>query len=299
MEWPHLAETAPNMPMWKYGLPLTKRGDMQAPPVISVLLSVYNAAQHVSLAIESILNQSVTDFELIIVDDCSSDASWGICKKYAQRDNRIVVVRNKLNLGGCKTLNVGLRLARGRYIARQDNDDWSYPDRLEKQLEFMEAHPDVGIVGGSMEIMNEDGKVIGKRTYNLTDSEIRNKIFRYSPFCHPLVMFRKSILDAVGEYNSAYAPADDYDLYFRIGKLSKFANLNEVLLKYRVVSTSLTNSRTKKMELATVKVRSLYQSDNGYSACLLDRIYNYLHFVSIFAVPSKLKIYLFNLVRND
>ena len=270
----------------------------QTPPAISVLLSVYNADKYVSIAIESILNQSFRDFELIIVDDCSSDASWDICQKYAQQDKRIVAVRNKLNLGGCETLNVGLRLARGRYIARQDNDDWSYPDRLEKQLEFMEAHPDVGIVGGSMEIMNENEKVIGKRTYNLTDSEIRNKIFRYSPFCHPLVMIRKSILDIAGEYNSQYAPADDYDLYFRIGKLSRFANLNDVLLKYRVVSTSLTNSRTKKMELATIKVRNLYQRDDCYSASLMDRIYNYLHFVSIFAVPSKLKIYLFNIFRN-
>lgn len=272
--------------------------NMQTPPAISVLLSVYNAEKYVSIAIESILDQTITDFELIIIDDCSTDTSWDICQKYAKQDSRIVAVRNKSNLGGCETLNVGLRLARGRYIARQDNDDWSYPYRLARQLEFMETHADVGIVGGSMEIMNENEQVIGKRIYNLTDSDIRKKIFRYSPFCHPLVMIRKSILDAAGEYDSQHAPADDYDLYFRIGKHSKFANLNEILLKYRVVSTSLTNSRTKKMELATIKVRKLYQNDDCYSAGLTDRIYNYLHFISIFVMPSKIKIYIFNILRN-
>lgn len=271
----------------------------QTPPVISVLLSVYNADKYVSIAIEGILNQSFQDFELIIVDDCSSDASWDICQKYAQLDKRIRASRNNSNLGGGETLNIALDLAQGRYIAIQDNDDWSYPDRLANQLTFMEAHPDVGIVGGSMEIINENGTVVGKRTYNLIDEMIRNKIFRYSPFCHPLVMFRKSILDIVGYRNFDLAPADDYDLYFRIGKLSKFANLEEVLLKYRVVPTSLTNSRTKKMELATIKVRNIYLNDDCYNSVLLDKLYNYFHYISIFIIPSKLKMYLFNLLRNS
>lgn len=273
--------------------------NINTPPAISVLVSVYNADKYVSLSIESILNQTFTDFELIIIDDCSSDTSWDLCQKYSQQDNRIIAIRNNINLGGCETLNVGLKLARGKYIARQDNDDWSYPDRLDKQFSFMEAHPSVGIVGGSMEIMDETEKVTGKRTYNLTDYAIRNKIFRYSPFSHPLVMFRKSILDAVGYYNCECAPADDYELYFRIGKLSEFANLNDTLLKYRVVSTSLTNTRTKKMELATIKVRKLYQNDNCYHATILDKVYNFLHLLSIYVIPSKLKIYIFNLFRNS
>lgn len=278
---------------------MSQTSSKQTPPTVSVLLSVYNADKYVSIAIESILNQSFQDIELIIVDDCSTDASWNVCQKYAQLDNRIRASRNNLNMGGGETLNIALGLAKGRYIAIQDNDDWSYPDRLANQLTFMEAHPDVGVVGGSMEIINENGEVVGKRAYNLTDDSIRNNIFRYSPFCHPLVMIRKSILDIVGHRNFDLAPADDYDLYFRIGKLSKFANLNKVLLKYRVVPTSLTNSRTKKMELATIKVRNIYLNDDCYNSVLLDRLYNYFHYISIFVVPSKLKMYLFNLLRNS
>lgn len=277
---------------------LQANSNIKIPPAISVLVSVYNADKYVSYAIESILNQTFTDFEIIIVDDCSSDASWDICQKYAQQDNRIIAIRNKVNLGGCETLNVGLKLVKGKYVARQDNDDWSYPDRLAKQFTYMEAHPAVGIVGGSMEIIDEDEKVTGKRTYNSTDHAIRKKIFRYSPFSHPLVMFRKSILDTVGYYNCTCAPADDYDLYFRIGEVSEFANLDDILLKYRVVSTSLTNTRTKKMELTTIKIRSFYKNNSCYKSSAFDKIYNLLHFASIYVIPSKIKIYIFNLIRN-
>lgn len=270
----------------------------QKTPAITVLLPVYNAEKYLAIAIESILHQTFTDFEFLIIDDCSTDSSWDIIQKYSKQDKRIVSLRNEVNLKGCNTLNKGLKLARGKYIARLDNDDWSYPDRFEKQFDFMESHPEVGIVGGVMELMNEAGNVIGKRTYHLTDGEIRKKLFRYSPFSHPLVMFRKSILDQAGYYNPAYAPADDYDLYFRMGKLSQFANLPDVLLKYRVVKGSMTQNLTKRMELTTLMVRRLYGNDGVYKSGLLDRFYSTLHYLSIFIIPSKIKIWLFNLLRN-
>lgn len=268
-------------------------------PTITVLLSVYNAENYVDIAIESILKQSFTDFELIAVDDCSTDKSWNIVKHYAKLDSRIIPKRNKVNLGGCKTLNEGLKLAKGKYIARLDNDDWSYPNRLKKQFDFLETHPDVGIVGGVMEIMNQHGEVISQRKYKNSDEEIRKNIFLYSPFSHPLVMFRKSILDKVGFYNPAYAPADDYELFFRIGNVSKFANLNDVILRYRVIPSSITFLQTKKMELATIKVRNQYSKNPNYNFTLFDKIYNLFHYLSIYIVPSRLKIYIFNLLRNN
>jgi glycosyltransferase involved in cell wall biosynthesis len=267
-------------------------------PAISVLLSVYNAERYVGFAIKSILQQTFKNFELIIVDDSSSDKSWKIIKKYSEQDRRIVAIRNKYNLGGCKTLNRALLLARGRYIARADHDDWSYPDRLEKQFKFMELHSEIGIVGGVMEIINETGKVMGKRKYNLSDDKIRRKIFRYSPFSHPLVMIRKSILDRVGHYNPAFAPADDYELYLRIGKISKFANLPDTLLKYRVITNSMTYNLTKKMELATLRVRNFYAKDKHYKLNIVDQLFNFMQYLSVFIVPPSIKIRLFNLLRN-
>jgi len=272
---------------------------MEKKPTITVLLSVYNAENYVGIAIESILKQSFTDFELIAVDDCSTDKSWDIVQQYMKLDSRVIAKRNEVNLGGCKTLNVGLKLAKGKYIARLDNDDWSYPNRLEKQFDFLEAHPDVGIVGGVMEIMNQHGEVTGKRKYNISDQEIRNKIFRYSPFSHPLVMIRKSILDKVGSYDPAYAPADDYELYFRIGNESQFANLPDVIMRYRVIPSSITFMQTKKMELATINVRNQYSKNPNYNFTLVDKIYNAFQYLFIYIVPSRIKIYLFNLLRNN
>ena len=267
-------------------------------PAISVLLPVYNAEEYVANVIESILQQTFADFEFIIIDDYSSDKSWEIVKKYSKKDKRIIALKNKYNLGGCKTLNKGLKLARGKYVARVDHDDWSYQDRLEKQFKFMELHSKVGIVGGIMEIINETGKVIGKRKYSLSDSEIRKRIFWYSPFSHPLVMIKKSILDKVGYYNPAYVPADDYELYFRIGKESKFANLPDVLLQYRIIKSSMTYNLTRKMELATFKVRSLYAKDKHYKMSKIDQFLNVIQYFSFFIIPPRIRISLFNLLRN-
>lgn len=269
-------------------------------PKISVLMTVYNAEQFLGEAIESVLNQTFKDFELVILDDRSVDSSWEIIQKYAKQDERITAIKNEKNLGGCQNLNKGLKLLKGVYMARHDNDDWSFPDRLEKQFDYLETHPEVGIVGGAIEIVDVDGKRIGKRSYNLSDAEIRKKIFRYSPFAHPLVMIRKSILDRVGcFYDPSFAPADDYDLWFRIGKESKFANLPDTLLKYRMVPGSITFSSTKKMEVTTIKVRDQYSGEGVYPYSWIDQLYNVLHKVSISLVPSRLKIYLYNFFRND
>jgi len=278
---------------------LEKEKLKEASPVISVVLPVYNAEKYIAIAIESVLDQTFSDFEFIIVDDCSTDASWEIIQKYSKRDKRIVALRNEVNLKGCNTLNKGLKLAKGKYIARMDNDDRCYPDRFEKQFNFMESHPEVGIVGGSMELIDESGNLIGKRTYNLSDSEIRKNIFRYSPFSHPLVMIRKSVLDKVGYYNPDHAPSDDYDLYFRLGMVSQFANMSDVILQYRMVHGSMTFSLTKNMELTTINVRNLYSRNPHYRFGFADRIYNVLHYISVFVIPSRLKIYLFNLMRNS
>lgn len=268
-------------------------------PTVSVLMPVYNAEKYISIAIESILQQTFTDFECIIIDDCSKDNSWKIIQEYAKKDKRIIAKRNKRNLNGCQNLNKCLSMARGKYVARADNDDWSYPYRFEKQYKFLESHPEVGIVGGAMELINEDGEVISKRKYHLSDNEIRKHLFRYSPFSHPLVMIRKSVLDIVGYYNPEYAPADDYELWFRIGKVSKFANLPYVLLQYRIAAGSMTHNLTKKMELATIAVRKKYEHDGTYKMNIVDKLYTFLQYLSVFFIPSKLKIRLFNLLRNS
>ena len=268
-------------------------------PKISVLMPVYNTEKYIAEAIESILSQTFKDFEFIIVDDCSTDKTLEIIQKYAKIDNRIIALRNEKNLKICKALNKGIEIAKGKYIARMDADDWSYSDRLEKQFKFMEENSEIGISGGTMKVCDEKLKVLNQRRYNLSDKEIRKKLFRYSPFSHPLVIIRKNILDKAGFYNPDLVYAEDYDLYFRIGKFSKFGNLKDVILKYRMLENNSTSEKLKEMELKTLEIRKKAVKEYGYKMGLIDKLYSIGQYLSIFIIPSKMKIWMFNKLRNN
>ena len=259
-------------------------------------MPAYNGEKYISESIMGILNQTFKYFEFIIVDDGSTDCTWTIINEFAKNDNRIILLKNERNLKLSKTLNKAINIARGEYIARIDCDDWSYPYRLEKQYEFMENNLEVGILGSSIEIINPEGKIIGKREYELNDPDIRKKIFKYSPFCHSSVIIRKSVLNKSGLYDPYFNPAEDYELYFRIGRYSKFANLKDVLLKYKVVGKSMTNLFTRQMELLTVDIRNKYSQE--YEMNIIDKIYNIFHYISIFIIPTKFRVWFFNLFRN-
>ena len=179
-------------------------------------MPVYNAEKYLKVAIESILNQTFKDYEFIIVDDHSSDKSWKIIRTYAKKDKRIIALRNEQNLRTTRSLNRGLKIAKGKYIARMDADDWSHPDRLQKQYEFMEENPGVGVSGAAVEICDKDLKVKNARKYPLTDTQARRIIFRYSPFAHPVTIWRKSDIKKVDGYNESIPLSQDLDLYFGI-----------------------------------------------------------------------------------
>lgn len=267
-------------------------------PLVSVLMPAYNAEKYIGQAIESILAQTFIDFELVIIDDASTDSTWELIRKYQKLDKRIIALKNKENLKLSHTLNLGIEKSIGRYIARMDADDWSYPDRLEKQYKFLEKNKNVGILGGTMEIMKENGRYLGKRSYPKNDKSIRNNIFWFSPFSHPLIMIRRSVLEKIELYNPIFNPAEDYELYFRIGAISKFANLDDTLLKYRVIEKSMTTGSTKKMELQTIKIRNMYANTKGYNMSTLQKMYNSFHYLSLYIIPSKLKMYIFHTIRN-
>lgn len=263
-------------------------------------MPAYNAEKYIAEAIESILNQSFKDFEFIIVDDCSTDGTSKIIENYAKNDQRIVSIKNEKNLHISYSLNRGIELARGEYIARMDADDWSYPDRLEKQFNFMEHNPDIGVSGGSMEYCDRELNIKGYRKYNITDEQIRKKLFRYSPFCHPLIILRSSIIKKYGLiYGPVLAIAEDYDLYFKIGAVSKFGNIPDYLIKYRVVKTGTSISKARTQEMLTLYIRLKAVFEYGYSMTFVDKLYFLGQFLSMFIVPPKLKISIFNFIRNS
>ncbi len=267
-------------------------------PKISVIMPNYNCEKYIGEAIESILNQSFTDYEFIIIDDWSTDNSWNIIQEYVKKDDRIIAIKNEENLKICKTLNKWLKLAKWEYIARMDSDDISIIDRFEKQVQFLDKNLDIWIAGWTMQIMDENWKVYSERRYNLTDEEIRKKLFRYSPFCHPVVMIRKNVLDKSWVYDENQVFAEDYDLYFRIWKYSKFANLEYTLIKYRMFENNSTTKKLKDMELKTLIIRKKAVKEYWYKMSFWDKIYWTLQYISVYLMPWKVKIWLFNLIRN-
>jgi glycosyltransferase involved in cell wall biosynthesis len=265
---------------------------------ISVLLPVYNGEKFLSESIESILNQTLKNFELVIIDDASSDKTWEIIKRYRKLDRRIVALRNERNLRISASLNKGLDVAKGKYILRMDADDWSYPRRLEKQYRFMEKHTEIGVSGGSIEVCDEKLKVINKRNYPISDKAVRKVIFRYSPFAHPATIWRKEIMKSAGGYNPNIPLSQDYDLYFRVGKISKFGNLNDVLIKLRTHDDSSSIVRGKFQEQYTIYSRIKAFLEYQYDMSFADKLYTFLQMISMVIIPARVKFWIFNLLRR-
>jgi glycosyltransferase involved in cell wall biosynthesis len=211
-------------------------------PLVSVVLPVRNGAGDLPKAIETILTQTFTDFELIVINDGSTDGTAAVLD--AIRDPRLHVVHQE-NAGLSRALNRGISLARGRYIARQDHDDWARPTRLEKQVAFMEANPDFALLGTCAEIWIGDEPSGRVHDFPTEDAVLRFELLFHNPFVHSSVMMRKSALEAVGGYTTdpARQPPEDYELWSRLARRYKIANLPERLTIYREVPASV--SRTE------------------------------------------------------
>ena len=202
-------------------------------PAISVVMVVCNVERFLREAIESILGQTFTDFEFVIVDFGSTDNSKAIIKEYAAKDSR-VKLHEIPHCGLAEARNAGGFLARGCYIAIMDADDISMPSRLEMEFSFMEKHPEVGVVGGATEWIDATGRKMRVESFPLGDGEIKSALEVHCPFCQPSVLVRNEAFKRVGGYRGAFAPAEDYDLWIRIAEHYQCANLSEVVLRYRV-----------------------------------------------------------------
>lgn len=203
-------------------------------PKISIIMGVHNGDHFLMEAVDSILTQSFADFEFIIVDDASDDMTLEILHAYA--DPRLIILKNEQQLGLAASLNKALQCAKGEYIARMDADDVSQEDRLARQSSFLDAHPEVGLLGSGFYRINEVGKRLGTVARKpLSDIEIRWAALLENPFAHPTMMMRRRILEENGiSYDPSYSTTQDYELWTRLLVVSQGANLPEPLLYYRI-----------------------------------------------------------------
>lgn len=257
---------------------------------ISVIMPVYNTEKYVWEAIESILNQNFKDFEFIIVDDCSTDNSYEICKKYSEKDNRIKLHRNKKNMWISFTRNKLIELTNSNYIASQDSDDVSFKNRLELSYNFLKENKNYAVVSWNNIIINEQWNEIWYRKYS---DNIKWVIFKKSPVSNPASMFRKDAFVKAWWYdNSVNYWLEDYDLWLRIYLAwYNIKIINKSFLKYRIREGQC-KSNIKKVLEKTIEIQGKYYNEMK----LWDKIYNLLEKI-LLLFPEKIIFKLFNLLE--
>jgi glycosyltransferase involved in cell wall biosynthesis len=233
--------------------------------LVSVIMPVYNCAKFIDEAITSIVNQTYRNLEIFIIDDCSSDGTIEIISNWAKIDSRINIIFKNENLGYVDSLNLAIRIANGKYLARMDGDDICYLDRIEKQVLFLENNPTIGVLGTGYRFIGSNKSFIPL----LEHDYICIGLLLESQMAHPTVMFRKSVLETLPRlYNDEFTPTEDYEFWIYLSNKTKLANLSEILLEYRVhennISKKLNNEDLKK-SLRVFQIEDiLSQTDKKY-----------------------------------
>ena len=238
------------------GSPLEARA-AQSTPKVSVLMSVQDGERYLRAAIESILDQTFANFEFLILDDASSDASRAIIASYD--DPRIRLIENERNLGLTRSLNRGIRLSRGAYIARMDADDLSLPDRLQKQVDFLDADPQCAAVASFAKKIDGNAAEVGVLTSPLEEEAIHRRLRRGNCLAHGSVMMRMQPLESVGLYDETMTSSQDYDLWLRLSEEHRICCIPEFLYAWRDhsdgISRTLANEQKRFAEVAQDRAR--------------------------------------------
>lgn len=267
-------------------------------PIVSVVMPVFNAEPYVHKAIKSISNQTLKNFEFIIVNDASEDKTAEVIHSYAKKDKRIRLINNYRNLKIAHSLNIGISAARTDLIARIDADDISHPERLEIQYDFLMRHPKVAIVGANISITDDNGREIWKREYPTQSKDLKKIMLRYSPFAHPAVMFRKKVFKEFCGYDPKMIPCEDLDLWFKIGAKYDLGSIPKTLLKYSLSAKSGSHYDLRTTEFLGFRIKINAIKNLGFRPSAYDLVYNLLQFLSFWLMPADIRIKLYNLLRT-
>jgi glycosyltransferase involved in cell wall biosynthesis len=268
-------------------------------PLVSVVITIYNEEQFITSALQSILDQTYSNLEIIVVDDASTDTTPSIIESFAKIDTRIRPYYRKKNTGVCHCSNFAFTKVQGDYIVRMDADDVSMPDRIEKQVLFMESHSDVVICGTQSRLINEYGKHIGTLSYPIDHNKIYIALFMVNPILHPSCIYRTEVVRKHSiQYDSNYPVGNDLILLFDFLKYGKLANLPEELLLYRMVSDSITHKDPKQSFWETVKVRHRAVKQKAYTPSPLGVATHIVEMIIVGLIPSYVLIPLYYRLRH-
>jgi GT2 family glycosyltransferase len=233
--------------------------EMSGTPAVSVVMSVRDGERFLAAAVDSVLAQTFTNLELVIVDDGSTDSSPRILADYASRDDR-VLVRRQENAGLATSLNRGIASARAPLIARLDADDVARPHRVQQQVAYLTQNPAVGLVGGAVEFIDEDDRAFAEGRYPTGDAEIRDAFSSATPFVHSAVTMRREAFDAAGGYRAPFPHAEDLDLWLRISAGWQLANLADTVVSYRLHSAQTTVTELEQQSLSALGARVAWRA---------------------------------------
>jgi glycosyltransferase involved in cell wall biosynthesis len=226
-------------------------------PKVSVVMSVFNTEDYLKEALDSILSQTFTDFEFIVINDGSTDRSGDILHHYQSFHDVRLKIYSQENCGLVHSLNKGCALARAEYIARMDSDDISFPDRIERQVSFLEQNPRVAVLGGAVILMNSVGKPVDVVRYPEKDPSIKRDLLRYDCLAHPTIVMRKEAFKRAGGYRSSFRHAEDYDLWLRMAERFELANLPEPVLYHRIHEHQVSYAHIPQQTLSTLAAQTL------------------------------------------
>ncbi len=222
---------------------------------ISIVMAVYNGSDLLDQTLKSIGKQTYSNWELIIVDDGSNNSTVELIKKYMKKNSRIKLIRQS-NQGQTKALNTGLKQVSGEFVARIDADDIMLPTRLDKQVKFLNEHPEIGLVGSSVNYCDESNKHFFILTPPTTHNELVSQLIRRNPFVHSSIMFRSKILDKVGLYNTRLKAAQDYDYWMRISQKFRVANIPEILVTIRKHDSNISAKYYRRQAIGSLKTQA-------------------------------------------
>lgn len=258
-------------------------------PFVSIIIPVYNGARFLVEALDSCLAQTYSRFEMIVVDDGSTDKTWKILKRYRKRFPKIVRIYHlPENQGESPTANFAIGKSRGTYIARMDSDDLMHRDRIVKQVRYLENNPFVVAVGSQARVIDEKGRRIGLKRTPLTNADIYHSMAFVNPMIHPSVMYRKALLPNLPHlYTHALDCANDYNTYFELLRFGKFANLPMELVSYRVHGANKSLNNLKEKFWTDTKIRLNAIKRLNYKAPFLMFPAIFLQMILVTILPEK------------